>query len=99
MRGDGVFSRRSSVTTVQGSWIFINRGTGVSSVEDPGPLSLAHDIVSDNVGPGVFVGGVPPCAGLPGASLAVPPCFLANAGAYVGTATQNIDSNIVQSKG
>jgi Right handed beta helix region len=99
MSGDGVLSRRSSVTTVQRSWIFINRGAGVSSVEGPGPLSLVRDIVSDNGGPGVFVGGVPPCAGLPGASLAVPSCFLANPGAYVGTASLNMDSNVVQSNG
>jgi hypothetical protein len=95
--GDGILSRRSSVTSVQRSWIFVNAGAGVSAVANPGPTSLAHNIISDNGGPGVFVGGAPPCAGLPGASLAVPACFLANPGAYIGAASLNMDSNIVQS--
>jgi hypothetical protein len=98
MSGDGVLSRRSSSTTVQRSWVFYNGGVGVSSVISPGPLSLQHNIISDNRGPGVFV-GVPPCAGLPGASLAVPSCFLGNPGAYVGIASVNMDTNVVQANG
>lgn len=99
MGGDGVLSRRGSVTSVQRNWIFANGGVGVSSVQQPGPLSLVSNIISDNRGPGVFVGGVPPCAGLPGASLTVPACFLANPGAYVGNASLTMDSNVVQASG
>jgi hypothetical protein len=99
MSGDGVLSRRSSRTSVQRSWIFANGGVGVSSVANPGPLSLVRNIISDNGGPGVFVGGIPPCAGLPGASLVVPLCYLANPGAFVGTAVVDMISDVVQASG
>src|ERR1700674_531539 len=39
MSGDGVLSRRSSSTSVQRSWIFVNGGVGVSPVTNPAPLS------------------------------------------------------------
>jgi hypothetical protein len=99
MTGDGVLSRNFSWTTVQRSWVFINRVVGVSSVSNPEQLTLIRNIISDNGGPGVFVGGTPPCAGLPGASLAVPPCYTANPGAFLGTASLVMDTNIVQSNG
>lgn len=99
MSGDGVLSRRSSATTVQRSWIFVNGGVGVSSIVNPAPLSLVSNIISDNGGPGIFVGGAPPCAGLPGASLAVPGCFLANPSAYAGSASLSMDTNVVQANG
>ena len=74
MNGDGVLIRNGSNASIERNWIFYNAGVGVSAVGRNGAISIVRNIISDHRGPGVFA-GVPPCAGLPGASLNVPPCF------------------------
>jgi hypothetical protein len=98
MQGDGVLIRRGSSATIERNWIFYNQVAGVSAVGGNGAITLTRNIISDNGGPGVFA-GVPPCAGLPGASLNVPSCFYANPGAYVGAAQLTLDTNIIQASG
>ncbi len=98
MRGDGVLIRNGSSASIERNWIFYNAGVGVSAVGRNGAISIVRNIISDHGGPGVFA-GVPPCVGLPGASLNVPSCFYGNPGAYVGAAQLTLDTNIIQASG
>jgi hypothetical protein len=97
-RGDGLLIRRGSGATIERNWIFYNGGVGISAVGNTGVTTITRNIISDHRGPGIFA-GAPPCAGLPGASLVVPPCFTNNPGAYVGAAQLSLDTNIVQASG
>lgn len=98
MTNDGVLLRRGSSALIERNWIFNNQGVGVSVVGNTGATALVRNIISDNRGPGVFAGATG-CANLPGASLAVPSCYLANPAAYVGSADLTFDTNIVQASG
>jgi parallel beta-helix repeat protein len=98
MTGDGVLTRNAADVTVERSWIFANGGVGVSTVGNGATTSVYRNIISDNAGPGVFV-GVTPCSLLPPAVVEVPVCYLASLRSFVSDANVVLDSNVVQASG
>jgi hypothetical protein len=98
MAYDGVLTRNAADVTVERSWVFVNGGVGVSTVGNGATTAVVRNIISDNRGPGVFV-GVTPCALLPPGFVEVPECYLDALASFVSDATVTLDSNIIQASG
>jgi hypothetical protein len=98
MKFDGVLTRNAADVTVERSWVFVNGGVGISTVGNGATTNITHNIISDNGGPGVFV-GVTPCALLPPGFVEVPSCYLDNLAGFVSDANVILDGNIVQASG
>ena len=98
MAGDGVLARNAADVTVERSWVFVNGGVGVSTVGNGATTAVIRNIISDNGGPGVFV-GVSPCALLPPGFVEVPQCYLSNLAGFVSDATVTLDGNVIQASG
>jgi len=98
MSGDGVLTRNAADVTVERSWIFVNGGVGVSTVGSGATTAVIRNIISDNGGPGVFV-GVTPCALLPPGFVEVPECYLSDLPRFVSDATVILDTNVIQASG
>ena len=98
MAGDGILTRNASDVTAERNWVFLNGGVGVSTVGNGATTVVVQNIISDNGGPGIFV-GIPPCALLPPGFVEVPVCYLAGLASFVSDATVTLDLNIVQHSG
>jgi parallel beta helix pectate lyase-like protein len=98
MTGDGVLTRNAADVTVERSWVFVNGGVGVSTVGNGATTAVIRNIISDNGGPGVFV-GVTPCALLPPGFVEVPECYLNGLATFVSDANIVLDSNVIQASG
>ncbi len=98
MFGDGILTRNAADVTVERSWVFVNGGVGVSTVVNGASTAVIRNIISDNGGPGVFV-GVTPCALLPPGFVEVPECYLDGLASFVSDANVVLDSNVIQASG
>jgi parallel beta-helix repeat protein len=98
MEFDGVLTRNAADVTVERSWVFANRGVGVSTVGNGATTAVIRNIISDNGGPGVFV-GVTPCALLPPGFVEVPVCYLEGLASFVSDANVILDGNVIQASG
>jgi hypothetical protein len=98
MSGDGILARNAADVTVERSWVFVNGGVGVSTVGNGATTAVIRNIISDNGGPGVFV-GVTPCALLPPGFVEVPECYLDALASFVSDANVVLDSNVIQASG
>jgi hypothetical protein len=95
---DGILTRNASDVAVERNWVFVNGGVGVSTVGNNATSAVVRNIISDNAGPGVFV-GVTPCALLPPGFVEVPECYLDGLASFVSDANVTLDGNVVQASG
>lgn len=98
MDGDGLLTRNASDVAAERNWIFNNGGVGVSTVGNGATTAVTRNIISDNRGPGVFVGQTP-CTLLPAAVVEIPDCYLSDLRRFVSSATATLTANVIQSNG